>query len=79
MNEDLWNIVEKWREDGALILDEEAEEIHRFCLKKMVASKIENQEQYLPLLYADEIKNYLLRAYVNTVSILKRIEGCANV
>lgn len=79
MNEQLWGMVEELREAGALIRDEEAEEVSEFCYRKMEIAKIEDQVSYLPLLFADEIRNYLYRKSVNATSILRMIreEGVA--
>ena len=37
--------------------------------------KIENREEYLPLLFKDEVKNYLFRCSVNATTFLRRLEA----
>ena len=36
---------------------------------------IENREEYLPLLFKDEVKNYLFRCSVNATTFLRRLEA----
>lgn len=45
------------------------------CNRKMDISKIENREEYLPLLFKDEVKNYLFRCSVNATTFLRRLEA----
>ena len=42
---------------------------------KSSISKIENGEEYLPLLFKDEVKNYLFRRGVNAVTLLRSLEA----
>lgn len=70
MTQTLWEIVEDYRKVGISISDEEAESVLDFCIHKMERVKINNREEYLPLLYADELKNYLVRTTVNATSLL---------
>lgn len=75
MNEELKEIVEGHRTEGIHISDEEVNEILWLCNRKMEISKIENREEYLPLLFKDEVKNYLFRRGVNAVTLLRRLEA----
>ena len=75
MTEELKKIIEEWRKKGVHISDEEAEYLLLFCNRKMEVCKIENRAEYLPLLYADEVKNYLFRQCVNATTMLRRMEG----
>ena len=68
MSEELQKIVDEYREKEIHISDEEAEQILWLC-------KIENREEYLPLLFKDEVKNYLFRCSVNATTFLRRLEA----
>ena len=61
MSEELQKIVDEYREKEIHISDEEAEQILWLCNRKMDICKIENRKEYLPLLFKDEVKNYLFR------------------
>lgn len=71
MTKQLWEIVGEYREKGVPITNEEAEEVCEFCCRKMEVGKVENREEYLPLLFADEIRNYLFRMAVNATTALR--------
>nr|UVY19304.1 MAG: hypothetical protein [Bacteriophage sp.] len=73
MNEELKEIVEGYRTEGIHISDEEVNEILWLCNRKMEISKIEDREEYLPLLFKDEVKNYLFRRGVNAVTLLRSL------
>lgn len=75
MNEELKEIVEGYRTEGIHISDEEVNEILWLCNRKMEISKIEDIEEYLPLLFKDEVKNYLFRRGVNAVTLLRSLEA----
>lgn len=68
-------IVDEYREKEIHISDEEAEQILWLCNRKMEISKIEDREEYLPLLFKDEVKNYLFRRGVNAVTLLRSLEA----
>lgn len=70
MTEELKLIIEGWRKKGVHIADEEAEYLLRYCKRKMEVAKVQNPEEYLPLLYEDEVKNYLYRQSVNATTML---------
>ena len=74
MTEELRSIIAEWRGKGVRISDEEAEDILQFCKRKMDICRIQNQEEYLPLLYRDEVKNYLFRCSVNATTMLRRMK-----
>ena len=65
MSEELQKIVDEYREKEIHISDEEAEHILWLCIRKMDISKIENREEYLPLLLKEEVMNYLFCRSVN--------------
>lgn len=75
MSEELQKIVDEYREKEIHISDEEAEQILWLCNRKMEISKIEDREEYLPLLFKDEVKNYLFRRGVNAVTLLRSLEA----
>lgn len=74
MTEALQEIITEWRNKDIPISDEETEYILRYCNRKMDVCKTENREEYLPLLYADEVKNYLFRRAVNATTMLRKLE-----
>lgn len=67
-------IIAEWRSKDVQISDEEAEDILSFCKRKMKVAKIQNPEEYLPLLFRDEVKNYLFRCSVNATTILRKMK-----
>lgn len=81
MTQELKEIVEGYRDKGVLLTDEEAEDVHKFCIRKMEVAGIQNKEEYLPLLFADEIRNHLFRMSVNATTMLRMMgkEAVANV
>ena len=74
-NEELKEIVEGYRAEGIHISDEEVNEILWLCNRRMEISKIENRGESLPLLFKDEVKNYLFRREVNAVTFLRSLEA----
>lgn len=52
---------------------EDAVEILAYCNRKMDVAKIENREEYLPLLFKDEIGNYFFREAVNVTTMLRQL------
>lgn len=71
---ELQEIVNEYRSKGCHLSDEEVEYIHWYCHRKMEVAKIENREEYLPLLFGDEVKNHLLRNAINATTILRMLE-----
>ncbi len=74
MIKELQNIITEWRSKGVCISDEDAEYILGYCNRKMDVCKIKNRDEYLPLLYADEVKNYFFRKSVNAATMLRKME-----
>lgn len=74
MPERLWKFVKKWRDQGVDISDKEADSIYRYCLRKMEVAKVKNPDEYIDLLYPDEIKDYLFRLSVNATTLLRQWE-----
>lgn len=74
MTEELRDVVREWQSKGASIADEEVEYLLCYCKRKMEVCKIANQEEYLPLLFADEVKNFLLRNSINATTMLRKLE-----
>lgn len=72
MTEELKNIIAEWQSKGVQISDEEAEDILWCCKRKIEVAKVSNPEEYLPLLYEDEVKNYLYRQSVNATTMLRK-------
>ncbi|MDE6951991.1 MAG: hypothetical protein K2P64_13910 [Lachnospiraceae bacterium] len=75
------DIVSDWVKKGVHISQETVDYVLRYCERKMDVNKIENREEYLPLLFKDELKNHLFREYVNATTLLRmqkgECEGCA--
>ena len=74
MRSDLKEIVEDYRKDGLHLSDEEAENLEKFCYRKMEVARVENQEEYLPLLFKDVVKEHFLRMAINAKSLLIMLE-----
>ena len=72
--EELQSIIEEWRNKDISISDEEAEYILWYCNQKMDVCETENREEYLQLLYADEVRNYILRHAVNVTTMILKLE-----
>ena len=68
MTQELWDLVNKVRAKGFDVTDENAEKILQHCYRKMEVAGIQNPDEYLPLLYEDELRNVLFRAAVNATS-----------
>lgn len=66
--------VDKLKSQGIYITDEEAEEVYIYCLRKMEVAKVEVPEEYINLLYPDELKHYILRHGINACTILRKME-----
>ena len=74
-------IVSEWVRAGIHISQETVEHLIWYCNRKMDVCGIENREEYLPLLFEDELKNHLFREYVNATTLLRMQKrecgGCA--
>lgn len=66
--------VDKLKSQGIYITDKEAEEVYMYCLRKMEVAKVEKPEQYIELLYPDELKHYIMRHGINACTILRQME-----
>ena len=74
MPEGLKKHIDILRLQGIYITDTEAEEVYQYCFRKMEVAKVENPEQYINVLYPDELKHYILRHGINASTILRKIE-----
>lgn len=66
-------IVSRHREDGDRISNEEVEAVIRHCIRKMDVSRIENKDAYLPILFEDELDQFIARRTINAITILRSI------
>ena len=62
-------IVSEWVKEGIHISQEMIEYLIWYCNRKMDVCVIEDREEYLPLLFKDELKNHLFREYVNVTTL----------
>ena len=74
MPEELKDTVNSYRNNGVDIQDDEIEMVYQLCQRKMEVGKVPNKEEYLPILFKDELRNYLLRRVVNAVSLVRMVE-----
>lgn len=74
MPDELLTIVDRCRESGLSITNEEANDVYRHCLRKIKLSKVKKPEEYLFWLFADEIKDYLVRRAVTAGTMIRIIE-----
>lgn len=70
----LYKHVDNLREQGIYITDEEVREIYMYCLRKMEVANVEQPDQYIELLYPDELRHYITRHGINANTILRKIE-----
>lgn len=74
-------IVSEWTREGIHISQETVEYLIWYCNRKIDVCGIENREEYLTLLFKDELKNHLFREYVNVTTLSRmqkgECEGCA--
>lgn len=75
MPEELKDTVNSYRNNGVDIQDDEIEMVYQLCQRKMEVGKISDKEEYLPILFKDELHNYLLRRVVNATSLVRMVEG----
>ena len=66
--------ISNLRSQGIYITDEEAQDVYHYCLRKMEVAKVEVPEEYINLLYPDELKHYILRHGINASTILRKME-----
>lgn len=68
-------IVSEWASEGIHISQETVEYLIWYCNRKMDVCGIKNREEYLPLLFKDELKNHLFREYVNVTTLSRMQKG----
>lgn len=68
-------IVSEWVREGIHISQETVEYLIWYCNRKMDVCGSESREEYLPLLFKDELKNHLFREYVNVTTLSRRQKG----
>lgn len=72
------DIVGKLAKEGIHVSQEIVEYLLWYCNRKMDLCGIENRNEYLPVLFDDELKNYLFRQCVNVTTLLMMHKGeCA--
>lgn len=74
MPEKLWETIKEWRDKGVAISDEAAKMIYALCQRKMEVAKVEDPDNYIFLLYPDEVKNHLIREAINAQSHLMMLK-----
>ena len=79
MPEELKRITAGFRGTAGGVTDSEADEIFRLCLRKMEICGIENREEYLPFLFRDEVKNFIIRRGINAITALRRMGVAVSV
>ena len=62
-------IVQTYRNAGHFISDDDCEKVYELCERKMERGKIKDQEGYMPMLFQDELRNFLVRRFFNVVSM----------
>lgn len=73
MTEELRQIAEGFRDVGGGVSEDEAEGILECSLRKMEVCGIKDRSGYLPLLFRDEVKNYIIRRGINAITALRRM------
>ena len=71
MEKRLEEITGKFRENGIEVSEREAESVRSHCFRKMDMCGIKNKEEYLPLLYEDELRHYLFGKTINAITYLR--------
>lgn len=79
MSEELKRIAAEFQGTAGGVTDGEAEEIFQYCLRKMEVCGIKNQEKYLPLLFRDEVKNFIIRRGINAITALRKMGVAVSV
>lgn len=67
----LMELIEEYRNKGIHITEDDIDKIYRICLRKMEIGRIENKRDYLPLIFSDEVKNFIIRQQINA-SLIKQ-------
>lgn len=68
MTQELLDIVKSFRGKGIPLTDEDANAALQHCYRKMEVAGIKNPEEYLPLLFEDELKHSIVRNLINAVT-----------
>lgn len=68
-------IVNEWIKKGIHISQQTVEYLIWYCNRKMDICGIENRDEYLPLLFRDELKNHLFRGCINGITLMAMTEG----
>ena len=71
MNEEMEQEVQKYRDKGIVVEQELIDYLIWYCHRKMEVAKVENRDEYLPLLFKDELKNYFTRLAINATTMLR--------
>lgn len=66
-------IVAEYVRKGIHVSQEVVDYLIWYCNRKMDVAKVENREEYLPLLFEDEIRNYYYRQSVNATTLLRML------
>ena len=69
MTSETLEIVNTYRNAGHIVSDKECEDVFALCERKMETCRIEDRDSYMPLLFADEFKNFLFRRFVNACTM----------
>ena len=79
MSEELKRITAEFQGTAGGVTDGEADRVFQYCLRKMEVCGIENQEEYLPLLFRDEVKNFIIRTGISAITALRRMGVAVSV
>ena len=77
MTDETEEIVQTYRKAGHVLSDDDCEKVFSLCERKMEIGRIKDRKSYMPILFNDELKNFLVRRFVNLVSmaIMEEQEG----
>lgn len=67
-------IVAEYVGKGIHVSQETVEYLIWYCNRKMDVAGIKDREEYLPLLFEDEMRYYFLREAVNATTMLRNLE-----
>jgi len=73
MENELQKVVTAYRQEGIDISGQEAEMIRNRCNRKMIMKDIYDREDYLPLLFKDEVFQYLFEREVNKLYAMSKV------
>lgn len=62
-------LIETYKKKGYEISEEDLKEVRDICDKKMKLINISNRKFYAPLIFMDEMKNYVFRKTINAYSL----------